>query len=89
MASAAEHSAKNIWRAQTCAGKRAFVRALPREGLELNRNCLVSAVEDLPRIVHCLQDHIETRPPAPLSSGSSWIQERASASTVGTTADRG
>ena len=25
-------AAKNIWRAQTCAGKRAFVRALPREG---------------------------------------------------------
>ena len=56
------------------AGKRAFVRALPREGLELNRNCLVSAVEHLPRIVHCLQNHIETRPPAPLSPGSSWMQ---------------
>ena len=38
------------------APERAFVRALPREGLELNRDCLVGPVEDLPRIVHCLQE---------------------------------
>ena len=63
------------------APERAFVRALPREGLGLSRCCLVIAVEDLPRIVHCLQDHIETRPPAPLSSGFSWMEERAPAST--------